>query len=299
MDDLENKRKPLFWAKVTVAAIVVFAILIGGELLIFRDSDEDDSQTSTKSPSTSQSTAARQFNPQYEPTDFTADIVSPYFSLPLGKKTVYETTTEAGVERLEILIPGWTYTIDGVKALAYWNRLYLNGVLVEDTRDYLAQHRPTGDIWYFGEHVDNYENGALANHDGTWFAGQGTAKPGIWMVADPQPGQEFVHEFKSDQNYNLTKVVDLSRSVTVPAGTYHDCVKTFASAFPEGATSNYYFCKDIADIALEVDLKGPETPVDMRISLAELDPDGALGMTEVPEPYASEGLVSPTVHPGG
>lgn len=234
------------------------------------------------------------YDPKIDPLQFTTEITNPYVSLPVGKETIYVSKTEEGIERLEILIPGWTYTIMGVETLAYWNRLYVDDVLSEDTRDYLAQNKQTGDVWYFGEHVDNYEDGKLENHDGTWFAGQGTAKPGIWMIAGPKVGDEFVHEFKGRNDYNITRIVGVHESVTVPAGTYTDCVKTFASAVPEGSTAHYYFCKDIADIALEVDLKGPETPADVCIELVEVDENGARGMTEVPAAYAREGLVGPT-----
>jgi hypothetical protein len=245
-------------------------------------------------------TAAVDINPaDFNPADFTTNITHPYFSLPVGKKTVYASETEAGTKRLEILIPGWTYTIMGVETLAYWNRVYVNDVLLEDTRDYLAQNKQTGDVWYFGEHVDNYENGKLANHDGTWFAGEGAAKPGIWMIANPQVGDEFVHESKSGTDYNMAKIIGVNESITVPAGGYTDCVKTLATAFPAGTTANFYFCKDIADIVLEVDLKGPETPADTRIELVEVDDGGARNMTEVPAAYAQEGVVGPSAKPTG
>lgn len=232
------------------------------------------------------------YDPQVNPVDFTTTITNPYFSLPVGKKMVYEQQTEDGKMRLEILIPGWTYTIMGVETLAYWNRAYVDDVLLEDTRDYLAQNKQTGDVWYFGEHVDNYEDGKLAHHDGTWFAGKGTAKPGTWMIADPKVGDEFVHEFKGGNEYNIIKIIGINESITVPASTYSDCVKTFASAVPDGTTANYYFCKDIADIALEIDLKGPETPADSRIELVEIDNSGARDI-ELPGAYAKQGVVAP------
>jgi hypothetical protein len=244
-----------------------------------------------------QMTPGKDYNPEINPADFTPNITNPYFSLPVGKKTVYRSKSEEGTERLEILTSGWTYTIMGVETLAYWNRLYLNDVLVEDTRDYLAQNKQTGDVWYFGENVDNYENGNLANHDGTWFAGEGTAKAGIWMIANPRVGDEFVHEFKGSEQYNLTKIVGVNEAITVPAGSYTDCVKTFASAVPEDTTATYYFCQDIGDIALEIDLKGPETPVDKPIELTEVDDSGARDLTEVPAAFAGEGVVAPSAKP--
>mgnify|MGYP000524700865 CR=1 FL=1 len=40
-----------------------------------------------------------------------------------------------------------------------------HGDLIEDTRDYIAQDKE-GNVWYFGEHVDNHVNGVLTDHNG-------------------------------------------------------------------------------------------------------------------------------------
>ena len=229
------------------------------------------------------------YNPQINPADFTTDINNPYTALPIGKKMVYEQMTEDGKERLEILIPGWTYEIMGVETLAYWNRLYLGDQLVEDTRDYLAQNKSTGDVWYFGEHVNNYKDGKLHDHEGTWFAGKGTALPGIWMTANPKAGDKFIHEYKAPDTYDTVKILGLAEQASVPADTYANCAKTVASSYPAGTTANYFFCREVADIALEVDLAGPESPVDSRIELIASDPNAAKGIA-LPDDYAKESL---------
>ena len=55
-----------------------------------------------------------------------------------------------------------TTTIEGVETAVYLDKESKNGQLVEETRDYLAQHK-NGDVWYFGEDVNNYSNGMLAS----------------------------------------------------------------------------------------------------------------------------------------
>ena len=64
------------------------------------------------------------------PSDFTTEITNPYLSLPVGQKLVYEAETEDGLERIEILIPGWTRNVAGVETLVFWDRVYLDGELV-------------------------------------------------------------------------------------------------------------------------------------------------------------------------
>jgi hypothetical protein len=69
----------------------------------------------------------------------------------------------------------------------YLDKVYSNGQLVEETRDYLAQHK-NGDVWYFGEDVDNFLNGNLLDHSGSFIHGKDGAKAGIWMKAEQRVG---------------------------------------------------------------------------------------------------------------
>lgn len=85
------------------------------------------------------------YDPQVNPADFTTAITNPYSSMPIGRKLVYEQKTEDGLERIEKLVPGWTKTIMGVETLVSWHREYLDGELIEDVRDYYAQHK-NGDV---------------------------------------------------------------------------------------------------------------------------------------------------------
>ena len=89
--------------------------------------------------SISGSTSAEEaYNPNINPAEFTSEITNPYLTLPVGKVLVYEAETEEGVERIEITIPGEKVTVMGVETLVYWDRVWIDGELVEDTRDWLA-----------------------------------------------------------------------------------------------------------------------------------------------------------------
>jgi len=241
--------------------------------------------------------SAENYTPQINPADFTTIIDNPYFSLPIGKKMVYEASTPDGVERIEILIPGWTKTVMGVETLVFWDRVYLDDKLIEDTRDYLAQHKQTGDVWYFGEHVDNYENGRLKDHHGAWVAGVNGAKPGIWMLANPQTGDEFRNEYYKGEAEDIAKIVAVNETVTTSMGAYTGCVKTLDWSPLFKPTGNKYYCPSVGGTALEVDLQGPQTPVEQRTMLVEVDKSGARDMTEVPDAYAKEGVVGPSAKP--
>jgi len=218
------------------------------------------------------------------PSDFTTQITNPYFRMSIGKKMVYEARTEDGTERIEILIPGWTKTIMGVETLVSWDRSYLNGELIEDTRDYIAQDRE-GNVWYFGEHVDNYVDGLLANHHGAWIGGVDGALPGIWMKANPRIGDEYRQEYYKGKAEDMGRVDGLGVRVTTAAGKYTDCVKIFEWTRLESATAYKYHCKVPGGTVLEE--KDHE-----RVELIELTEDGAIATT-LPSRYAAEGVVTP------
>lgn len=233
------------------------------------------------------------YDPQLNPEDFTIAITNPYSSMPVGKKLVYESQTQDGLTRVEKLIPGWTNTIMGVQTLVSWHREYLDGKLVEDVRDYYAQHK-NGDVWYFGEHVDAYEDGKLTDHDGAWIAGEDGGKPGIWMLADPRPGDEFRVEHYIGEAEDIRKIEAIHEMVTVPTGTYTDCVKTFdwAALANDMGTATSYFCQEAGTRVLEIDLVGSETPAEQYLKLIEIDKEGANGMSDAPAAYAKEGVVA-------
>ena len=41
---------------------------------------------------------------------------------------------------------------------------------VEVSRNYFAISRRTNSVFYFGEDVDMYRNGAIVSHEGAWLA---------------------------------------------------------------------------------------------------------------------------------
>ena len=87
------------------------------------------------------------------------------------------------------------FTVNGqrVDAVIVRDKAYANGRLVEIAFDYFAQS-DDGTVYYLGEHVNNYENGKLKNHKGTWLLGKHTDVPGVAMPANPKTGDQFRFE---------------------------------------------------------------------------------------------------------
>ncbi|WP_231494333.1 hypothetical protein [Arthrobacter sp. 9MFCol3.1] len=110
-------------------------------------------------------------------------------------------------------------TIEGVETVVYLDKEYKNGQLVEETRDYLAQHN-NGDVWYFGEDVDNYLNGVLVNHSGSFLHGRDGAKAGIWMKAEQRVGDSCRQEFYVGHAEDMRHAEATGENVSTKSGTY-------------------------------------------------------------------------------
>ena len=197
--------------------------------------------------------AAERYNPKIVPGDFSPKITNKYVTLGKGTKLVYEGKTEDGLERVEITISGKTKKIMGVNTLVYRDKVWLDGELVEDTWDYLAQHK-NGDVWYFGEDVNNYENGKLVDHEGSWLAGKDGAKPGIWVKANPQVGEVYRQEYLKGEAEDMVRVLSIKEKVKVPYGSFTNCLKTYDfTPLDLDSKENKYYCPGVGALVQETD----------------------------------------------
>lgn len=192
------------------------------------------------------------YDPQIDPADFTTEITgNKYLVLTPGTKLVYEGEVEDGFERNEVVITDDTKTVMGVETRVYWDRVWLDGELIEDTKDWLAQDSE-GNVWYFGEDVDNFEDGELADHEGAWEAGVDGAKPGIWLKADPKVGDSYRQEYYEGEAEDIEDIVAIGAGVVTPYGTFEDCVKTLDyTPLEPDVEENKYYCSEVGGMVLE------------------------------------------------
>ena len=73
-------------------------------------------------------------------------------------------------------------------------------------------------IWYFGESVDNYDNGQFKDHGGSFTAGVDGAYPGIWIKAKQVVGDVYRQEYYRGKAEDMRKIVAVDRSEVVNAG---------------------------------------------------------------------------------
>jgi hypothetical protein len=165
------------------------------------------------------------YDPVIDPSNFVTRIDNPYFPLTPGTTFIYEGQTAEGFEHDEFAVTRNTRVILGVTCVEVHDTVTLDGELAEDTLDWFAQDRD-GNVWYFGENTHELEDGLITTIDGTFMAGVNGDKPGIVMKAHPAVGDFYRQEFSLANAEDFAETVSLTESVTVPAGTFHNCLKS-------------------------------------------------------------------------
>jgi hypothetical protein len=175
---------------------------------------------SSQSPTCGANPAA--YAPAVDPAQFSTTIDNKWLFFPTGAVFNYMQTSGDLVEQD---VTSTTRVIMGVTTLAVHDFLKsAAGDLLEDTYDYFAQDA-AGNVWYFGEDTKAY-SGTTVSTAGTWYAGVDCAKPGIVMEASPRLGDSYRQEYLPGEAEDQADVSSLTETVSVPYGTFTDCVMT-------------------------------------------------------------------------
>ena len=118
------------------------------------------------------------------------DVSNPLFPIRSIARAVFYGYVEGEPLRLEttLLAETRTFDMDGqpVETLVSQFLALVNGRIHEIAIDHYAQ-ADDGSVWYFGENVFNYEDGEVADTEGTWFAGR-DGPAAMIMPANPRVG---------------------------------------------------------------------------------------------------------------
>lgn len=141
---------------------------------------------------------------------------NPFFPLVPG----HSVRLESEDEEVIVTVLADTEVIDGVRTRVVEERESEDGELVEVSRNFLAACQETGDVWYFGEDVQDFEDGVPLPAGDAWRAGQDGARAGILMPGSPLIGARHFQELAPDVALDRGEVVRLGGTRTVPAGTF-------------------------------------------------------------------------------
>ena len=144
--------------------------------------------------------------------------------------------------------------IVNVRARVLEEREFEDGELVEVSRNFVAICRQTGDIFYFGEDVDDFEDGEIVGHEGAWRAGVDGAQPGILFPGRFLLGAKYFQEIAPDVALDRARNVDMGLEVPTPAGTFTECVAVLDSNAlePDAPGDLKIYCPGIGIVMDEV-----------------------------------------------
>jgi hypothetical protein len=209
--------------------------------------------------------SADEYDPQINPAEF-ADgvgnplpINNPYWPLVPGTTFVYE--DEDGEEHNEVYVTYDTKDILGVTCTVVEDKAWVDGELAEQTLDWYAQD-VHGNIWYFGEYTEAYEDGGVST-EGSWEAGADGALPGIVMPADPEAGASYRQEYYEGEAEDMAKVLKLNASVSTDFGDFSPCLKTKEwTPLEPGAIEHKFYAPGVGLVLIE-ELKAGKTLVEL------------------------------------
>lgn len=176
------------------------------------------------------------------------DITNPYLPLASLKQDILEGKEGSKTVRIERtakpdLHKKFKIGKQTVEALAVEDRELENGELAEVAMDYFVQ-ADDGTVLYLGENVDEYKNGKIVSHEGSWMFGKDTKTPGVMLPGHPKVGDIFKSEDVSKDINEEDEVLAIGETVTTPAGTYPNCLK-LKEKLADGSIEYKYFAPAI------------------------------------------------------
>ncbi len=135
-----------------------------------------------------------------------------------------------------------------------------DGELVEISNNYFAQ-ADNGAVYYFGETVDNYEDGEIEDHEGAWLVGGPASgetavtadEPALFMPANPEVDDQWKPENVPALDIEETDtVLSTTKKVKVPAGRFSNCLDVHERDF-DGETERKWYAPGIGVIKAKGD----------------------------------------------
>jgi hypothetical protein len=157
-----------------------------------------------------------------EKTELVSIGRNPFFILEPG----YQLVLEDGANRLVITVLNETRLVDGIETRMIEERESEDGQLVEVSRNYFAISKRTNSVYYFGEEVDEYKNGAIKSHSGAWLSGRNDAKFGLIMPGQNLLKGKYYQEIAPNVALDRAEIISLRETIKTPAGEFKNCLKT-------------------------------------------------------------------------
>ena len=221
------------------------------------------------------------------PPERRVDLTAPTFSNPTAvtnplhpsattEQVIYGGQVDGGTFRTEFTrLPGRkriTWNGQTFDAVTMQYLAFLDGRIEEVALDWFAQ-ADDGSVWYLGEDVFNYEDGVVADTEGTWVAGR-QAPAAMIMPGRPRLGDAYRPENAPGLVFEEVRVVATGRTVPGPSGPVTGAIvvrevhqdgevedKVFAPGYGEFSTGSAGGDLEAVSLAMPTDRSnGPAPP---------------------------------------
>jgi hypothetical protein len=196
---------------------------------------------------------------------YSSTITHPY--LPLSKVTRAE-LERTGKKKVVVIrrVEEKTETVAGVECLVLVEEEFVNGAKHEVARNFFAQK--DGAVYFFGEDVDNYKNGKVADHDGSWKVGKDVKEPFLFMPAQPKVGEKFRPEDVKGVAEDEAEVLGTDETVDVNGTKYTGVLKIKVTIVIDKEVKTRYYARGVGLIREE---EGPDKVLDLKKVVQKLD----------------------------
>jgi hypothetical protein len=151
---------------------------------------------------------------------------NPFFILEPNYQLTLAGEEEGERVELTITVLNETREINGTETRVIEERETSGGELVEVSRNFFAMCEETNSVFYFGEEVDEYENGAIVGHEGGRRAGEGANRPGIIMPGTILLGSRYHQEIAPNVAMDRAEIINMGQAIQTPSGEFTDTLIT-------------------------------------------------------------------------
>ena len=161
-----------------------------------------------------------------EDCTFSSTGRNPFFILEPNYQLVLAGGDASEAAEVIITVLNETRQVNGTETRVIEERESIDGELVEISRNFFAICEETNTVFYFGEEVDDYDNGNIISHEGAWLAGEDANRAGVIMPGTILLGSRYYQEIAPNVALDRAEIIDTGEVIQTPSGDFSDTLIT-------------------------------------------------------------------------
>ena len=161
-----------------------------------------------------------------EDCTFSSTGRNPFFILEPNYQLVLAGGDASEAAEVIITVLNETRQVNGTETRVIEERESIDGELVEISRNFFAICEETNTVFYFGEEVDDYDNGNIISHEGAWLAGVDANRAGVIMPGTILLGSRYYQEIAPNAALDRAEIIGTGEVIQTPSGDFSDTLIT-------------------------------------------------------------------------